>query len=93
MKNGDAKLQGLKFFKTKPASYRTRILLRFMSTNKGGFHVLKNLLIKSKYYWHLIQYRYLQQLQQECISEELKVKFRIKAIYHNSMVVELGSQL
>jgi hypothetical protein len=55
--------------------------------------VLKNLLIKGKYYWHLIQYRYHEQLQRECNTEELKIKFRIKAIYHNSMVVELGSQL
>ncbi len=37
LKSGDAKLKGLKS-RTMPASYRTRILLRFMSTKlEEGF--------------------------------------------------------
>jgi hypothetical protein len=55
--------------------------------------VLQQMLTMGKYYYHLLQYRHNQLLEQDCLCEELKTKFKIKAIYHNSMVVELGARL
>ena len=62
------------------------------SRTRGGIHVLKPL-IKIKYYYHLFQHRHNQLLQQDCICEELKMKLRIKAIYHNSKAVEIGLKM
>lgn len=51
--------------------------------------MLKNVLIKSKYFYHLLQFRHNEVLQQQCLCEELKSKLKIKAIYHNSKAIEL----
>lgn len=55
-------------------------------------HVLK-LLIKVKYYYHLLQHRHMELLREDCLSDELKMKLRVKATYHNSKAVELGSRI
>jgi hypothetical protein len=47
--------------------------------------------LRSQYFYHLVQYRHHELLQQDCLSEELKINLKIKANYHNSKVVELGS--
>ncbi|WP_176541131.1 MULTISPECIES: hypothetical protein [unclassified Bacillus (in: firmicutes)] len=51
------------------------------------------LLIKIKYYYHLFQHRHHQLLQQDCLNEELKMKLKIKALYHNSKAVEIGLKM
>jgi len=54
--------------------------------------VLK-MVLKGKYYYHLFQQHYNEVLQQDCQSEALRRKLRVKAIYHSSMVVEVGSKI
>jgi hypothetical protein len=54
--------------------------------------VLK-LVIKIKYYYHLFQHRHHQLLQQDCLNEELRMKLKVKALYHNSKVVEMGLKM
>jgi hypothetical protein len=54
--------------------------------------MLKNMLIRSKYFYHLMQFRHNELLQQQCLCEELKSKLKIKAIYHNSKAIELGAR-
>lgn len=93
MKDGDAKLQGLMFYGQCQPVTEHEYSCDLCQPIKGGFHVLRNVFINCMYYWHLIQYRHHELLQQDCLSEELKTKLRIKAIYHNSKVVELGSQI
>ncbi|MDF2857930.1 MAG: hypothetical protein K0Q87_3781 [Neobacillus sp.] len=93
LKNGDAKLEGLMFY-TMPASYRTRQLRRFMYTIRGGFHVLlKSVSIRVKYFYHLFQHRHHLLLQQDCLREEVKAELKVKALYHNSKVLELGARI
>jgi len=52
---------------------------------------VKKIFYKGKYYWHSFQHHYNELLQQDCLCEELKAKFKVKAIYHNSKAVELAS--
>jgi hypothetical protein len=76
-----------------PASYRTRGLPAiYVHQNGGGFHVLK-LLLKGKYYYHVLQQRHHELLQDDCLCDDLKQKLRIKAIYHTSKAIELGARL
>ncbi|MEH7378465.1 hypothetical protein [Neobacillus drentensis] len=49
--------------------------------------------LKGKYYYHLIQHRHNALLQQDCLDEELRAKFMIRASYHNSKVVEFGLKI
>ncbi|MEH7331186.1 hypothetical protein V7161_00860 [Neobacillus drentensis] len=49
--------------------------------------------IRGKYYYHLIQYRHNEILQQDCLDEELRMKLRVKSSYHNSKAVELGAKM
>jgi hypothetical protein len=90
LKNSDAKLKGLPLLNnasqlpnTTPAIYVT----------KGGNFVLKSKFMKVSFYWHLFQQRHHELLLKDCISEELKTKFKIKALYHQSKVLELFYKL
>jgi hypothetical protein len=49
--------------------------------------------IKGKYYYHIIQHRHHALLQQDCLDEELRAKLMVKASYHNSKAVEIGSKM
>lgn len=49
--------------------------------------------LKSKYYYHVFRGRFNELLQQNCLCEELRMKLKIKALYHNSKAVELGFKL
>ncbi len=51
------------------------------------------LLLKGKYFYHVLQKRHSELLQQDCLSEELRIKLKVKATYHSSKVVELGSRI
>ncbi|XJZ26993.1 hypothetical protein ACF5W4_16960 [Bacillota bacterium Lsc_1132] len=55
--------------------------------------MLKNQLFKLEYYWHLFLLRYNELLLNDCCSEKLKMKWKIKALYHHSKVLELFSKL
>jgi hypothetical protein len=86
LKNSDAKLKGLMLLNdasqlpnTTPAIYVT----------KGGKLVLKSKFMKVSFYWHLFQQRHHELLLEDCLSEELKSKSKIKALYHQSKVLEL----
>jgi hypothetical protein len=57
--------------------------------SKGGNFVLNSKFMKLSYYWHLFQQRHHEFLLKDCISEEMKTKFKIKALYHQSKVLEL----
>ncbi|MBM7656466.1 hypothetical protein [Neobacillus cucumis] len=50
-------------------------------------------LIKGKYYYHLFLHRHNQLLQQDCLSEELRMKLKVKATYHNRKAIEIGLKL
>jgi hypothetical protein len=54
--------------------------------------VLK-MLLKGKYYYHVFRGRHNELLQQDCLCDELRMKLKVKASYHNSKAVELGSKL
>ncbi|WP_157081460.1 hypothetical protein [Neobacillus soli] len=47
--------------------------------------------IKGKYYYHVFQHRHNELLQQDCLCNDLKVRLKVKATYHNSKAVELSS--
>lgn len=49
--------------------------------------------LKGKYYYHVFQQRHNELLEQDCICESLKMKLKVKAVYHNSKAVELGAKL
>jgi hypothetical protein len=49
--------------------------------------------IKGKYYYHVIQHRHNELLQQDCLDEELRAKLMVRASYHNSKAVEIGSRI
>jgi hypothetical protein len=49
--------------------------------------------LKGKYYYHLIQHRHNAIMQQDCLDEELRAKFIVRASYHNSKVVEFGLKM
>lgn len=51
------------------------------------------LLLKGKYYYHVLQQRHHELLQDDCLCDDLKQKLRIKAIYHTSKAIELGARL
>ncbi|CAH2714169.1 hypothetical protein BACCIP111895_01323 [Neobacillus rhizosphaerae] len=51
------------------------------------------MIIRGKYYYHLFQQRHNQLLQQDCLCDELRMKLKVKAIYHSSKAVELGSRM
>ncbi|MCM3567370.1 hypothetical protein [Neobacillus mesonae] len=51
------------------------------------------ILLKGKYFYHLLQQRHNELLQQDCMSEELRIKLKIKAVYHSSKAVELGARI
>lgn len=55
--------------------------------------LVKSMFIKGKYYYHLFQHHYKDLLQQDCLCKELKAELRVKALYHNSKVIELGSKI
>jgi hypothetical protein len=54
--------------------------------------VLK-MFIWGKYYYHLFQHHHNKILQKECLCEELRMELKVKATYHNSKAVELGSKM
>lgn len=60
---------------------------------KGGNFVLKSRFMKISFYWHLFQQRHCETLLKDSLSEELKSKFKIKALYHQSKVLELFYKL
>jgi hypothetical protein len=77
-----------------PASYRTRQLRDLCNHIRGGLHVLlKSMLIKGKYFYHVFQQRHNELLQQDCLCEELKTELKVKALYHNSKAIELGTMI
>ena len=87
MKDSDAKLKGLMFAQQcQPVTEHDSCDL---CPPKEGPIVLKSKFMKMKYYWHLFQQRHHELLLKECISEELKTKLKIKALYHQSKVLEL----
>ena len=49
--------------------------------------------IRGKYYYHLFQHRHHKLLQQDCLDEELRMKLKVKASYHNSKAVEMGMRM
>ncbi|WML30009.1 hypothetical protein RCG24_19240 [Neobacillus sp. OS1-32] len=51
------------------------------------------LFLKGKYLYHVLQKRHNELLQQDCLCEELRLKFKVKATYHRSKAVELGSRI
>lgn len=51
--------------------------------------VLKSNFLKVEYYWHLYHKRHLELLMKDCISEEIRMKMKVKMLYHQSKVVEL----
>ncbi|WP_156431404.1 hypothetical protein [Bacillus sp. FJAT-29814] len=51
------------------------------------------MLLKGKYYYHLLQQRHHELLEQDCLCEDLRKKLKVKAIYHTSKVIELGTRL
>jgi hypothetical protein len=53
--------------------------------------LLKSMFIKGKYFYHVFQHRHNELLQQDCLSEDLKSELKVKALYHNSKAIELGS--
>jgi hypothetical protein len=55
--------------------------------------VLKSRFMKLMFYWHLFQQRQHELLLKDCISEEMKSKFKIKVLYHKSKVLELFYKL
>jgi len=55
--------------------------------------LLKNMLLRGKYFYHRIQHRHHELLQQDCLSDSLKSELKVKALYHNSKAIEIGSQL
>lgn len=57
-----------------------------------GFHVLK-ILLKGKYYYHVLRGRHNELLQQDCLCEEMRMKLKVKTLYHNSKALELGAKL
>ncbi|NRD76733.1 hypothetical protein HPT25_04410 [Bacillus sp. BRMEA1] len=50
-------------------------------------------IIKAKYYYHVFRGRQNELLLKDCLCEELRMKLRVKASYHNSKAVELGAKL
>ncbi|MEH6993146.1 hypothetical protein V7075_10560 [Neobacillus drentensis] len=55
--------------------------------------LLKNVLLRSKYYYHLFQYRHMEMMQNDCLCEELKCELKVKSLYHNSKAIELGARI
>jgi hypothetical protein len=55
--------------------------------------LLKNVLLRGKYYYHLFQYRHIEMMQQDCLVEELKCELKVKSLYHNSKALELGARI
>ncbi|WP_157042260.1 hypothetical protein [Neobacillus jeddahensis] len=49
--------------------------------------------IRGKYYYHLFQHRHNELLQQDCLSEELRMKLKVKATYHSSKAVEFEMKM
>jgi hypothetical protein len=49
--------------------------------------------LKGKYYYHLIQHRHNEIMQQDCLDEELRAKLIVRASYHNSKVFEFGLKM
>jgi hypothetical protein len=49
--------------------------------------------LMGKYYYHVFQHRHNELLQKDCLCEELRVKLKIKSIYHISKAIELGARL
>jgi len=94
LKSGDAKLKGL-LSKDNASQLPNTTNFRDLcipQTIEEGLHVLR-LILKGKYYYHVFQQRHHELLQQDCLCEELRKKLMVKAIYHNSKVVEIGSRL
>jgi hypothetical protein len=54
--------------------------------------VLK-MFIKGKYYYHVIQHRHNELMQQDCLDEELRAKLMVRASYHNSKAVEFSLKM
>ncbi|WP_462410904.1 hypothetical protein [Neobacillus sp. Marseille-QA0830] len=51
------------------------------------------MILKGKYYYHVFQHRHNELLQQDCLCDDLRKKLMVKAIYHNSKVVEIAARL
>jgi len=70
------------------------ILCDLCKSIEGVFFVLlKNVLLRGKYYYHLFQYRHIEMMQNDCLSEELKCELKVKSLYHNSKAIELGARI
>jgi hypothetical protein len=54
--------------------------------------VLK-MFLKGKYYYHVIQHRHNEILQQDCLDAELRAKLMVRASYHNSKAVEFSLKM
>jgi hypothetical protein len=61
--------------------------LRFMMMS-GGFFMLK-ILLKMKYAWHLLRFRYNELLLKDCLSNELRAKLEKKAMFHERKALSL----
>lgn len=76
-----------------PASYRTRSSAIYVNHLRGFSVMLKSVLLKGKYYYHLFQYRHIEMMQHDCLCEELKCELKVKSLYHNSKAIELGARI
>ncbi|MEH7250782.1 hypothetical protein V7111_01440 [Neobacillus niacini] len=55
--------------------------------------MLKSVLLRGKYYYHLFQYRHIEMMQHDCLCEELKCELKVKSLYHNSKAIEIGAKI
>ncbi len=55
--------------------------------------MLKKQVFTVEYYWHLGLQHYNEWLMNDCSRADLKIKWKIKALYHHSKVLELFSKL
>jgi hypothetical protein len=92
LKNGDAKLEGL-MFKNNASQLPNTILGGLCKSIEEVFVLLKSVLLKGKYYYHLFQYHHIKMMQQDCLSDELKCELKVKSLYHNSKAIELGARI
>lgn len=55
--------------------------------------LFKSMFLRGKYFYHVLQHRHNELLQQDCLSDELRTELRVKSLYHNSKAIELGARL
>lgn len=81
MKDGDAKLQGLKLRFCDYVSQIPNTNSCDLCEEKGGYNVLKQGL-KLKYRFHLLLQKYNEALMEDAICKELRARLQQKAVYH-----------